>query len=276
MAEMPSWSPRENMNAADKAKLREEELQKMRQAVAAALPENDKELIGLGGKPQINLNPFAPKSVEAPEAPHPESQEPTPKPIETVETDAPAAEQTEREPPDERPQLTRAAKLATLGVASDPAREALFDDIERQLRLKRRRREPGARRVTVTVSEEVFSSVSYLAYARDMDKVEVLTFLLQVHLPAAEIETIPNWLIKSDLETTKKQCHLSLFEDLNLKRSLAWLELRFELYKVDVIESIVQRYLPKAPFLIRPKRKLKAVEPSRTGTEMARTRASKR
>ena len=45
--------------------------------------------------------------------------------------------------------------------------------------------------------------------------------------------------------------------------------MRFELYKVDVIESIVQRYLPKAPFLIRPKRKLKAVDPSR-----ARNRAN--
>ena len=121
------------------------------------------------------------------------------------------------EPLAERPQRTRAAKLATLGVASDPAREALFDEIERQLRLKRRRREPGARRVTVTVSEEVFSAVSYLAYARDMDKVEVLTFLLQLHLPVAEIETIPNWLIKSELETTKKECHLSFFEDLDLK-----------------------------------------------------------
>ena len=273
---MASWSPRENMNAADKAKLREEELQKMRQAVAAALPENDKELIGLGGKRQINLNPFAPKSVEAPEAPHPESQEPTPKPIETVGTDAPAAEQTEREPPDERPQRTRAAKLATLGVASDPARETLFDEIERQLRSKRRRREPGARRVTVTVSDEVFSSVSYLAYARDMDKVEVLTFLLQQHLPVAEIETIPNWLIKSELETTKKECHLSFFEDLSLKSSLAWLEMRFELYKVDVVESIVQRYLPKAPFLIRPKRKLKVVDTNRNGSLIERTRNARR
>src|SRR5271165_5498946 len=162
-----------------------------------------------------------------------------------------------------------------LGVASDPAREALFDEIERQLRLKRRRREPGARRVTVTVSDEVFSAVSYLAYARDMDKVEVLTFLLQLHLPAAEIDTIPAWLMKSALETTKKECHLSFFEDLDVKGSLAWLELRFELYKVDVVESIVQRYLPTAPFLVRPKRKLKAVEARRTDSEIGWPRTSK-
>ena len=31
--------------------------------------------------------------------------------------------------------------------------------------------------MTVTVSDEVFSAVSYLAYARDMDKVEVLSVL---------------------------------------------------------------------------------------------------
>jgi hypothetical protein len=263
------------MNAAEKAKLRQEELEKMRLAVAAVIPENDRELIGVGGDRQISLNPFASKSpVELPESLR---REPEPAPSsKSIEVDPPAAEQSTGETGTGRNQPTRAAKLANLGVASDPAREALFDEIERQLRSKRRRREPGARRVTVTVSEEVFSAVSYLAYAREMDKVEVLSFLLQLHLPAAEIETIPNWLIKSDLETTKKECHLSFFEDLNLKHSLAWLELRFELYKVDVIESIVQRYLPKAPFLVRPKRKLKAVEPNRTGTEMTRTRGSKR
>ena len=249
------------MNAADKAKLRQDELVKMRQAVVAVIPENDKELIGVGGNRQISLNPFA---TESPiEVSH--SSEPSPAPeLESIGATLPVAEQT-GEIVAAQPPPTKAAKLANLGVASDPAREALFDEIERQLRLKRRRREPGARRVTVTVSDEVFSAVSYLAYARDMDKVEVLTFLLQLHLPAAEIETIPNWLIKSDLETTKKECHLSFFEDLDLKGSLAWLELRFELYKVDVVESIVQRYLPKAPFLVRPKRKLKAVEPRRNG-----------
>jgi hypothetical protein len=256
------------MNAAEKAqekaKLRQAELENMRRAVVAVIPENDQQLIGVGGGRQINLNPFAPK----PEAPGNTPLESQPEPA------SPESIEAEGEPLAEQPLRTRAAKLATLGVASDPAREALFDEIERGLRLKRRRREPGARRVTVTVSEEVFSAVSYLAYARDMDKVEVLTFLLQLHLPIAEIETIPNWLMKSELKTTRKECHLSFFEDLDLKRSLSWLELRFELYKVDVVESIVQRYLPKAPFLVRPKRKLRAVDPNRTG--IARIRNSKR
>jgi hypothetical protein len=254
------------MNAAEKtqekAKLRQAELENMRRAVVAALPENDQELIGVVAGRQISLNPFAPPPTKALETPSVLEPQPEPAP---VQTEVVALEQ---------PQPSKAAKLATLGVASDPAREALFDEIERGLRLKRRRREPGARRVTVTVSEEVFSAVSYLAYARDMDKVEVLTFLLQLHLPPAEIESIPNWLQKSELETTRKECHLSFFEDLDLKRSLSWLELRFELYKVDVIESIVQRYLPKAPFLVRPKRKLKAVDPSRSG--ILRVRNSKR
>jgi hypothetical protein len=254
------------MNAAEKAqekaKLRQAELENMRRTVVAVIPENDQELIGVGAGRQISLNPFAPPPTKAPETPPVLESEPEPAPVQAEVV------------PLEQPQPSKAAKLATLGVASDPAREALFDEIERGLRLKRRRREPGARRVTVTVSEEVFSAVSYLAYARDMDKVEVLTFLLQLHLPVAEIESIPNWLQKSELETTRKECHLSFFEDLDLKRSLSWLELRFELYKVDVIESIVQRYLPKAPFLVRPKRKLKAVDQSRSG--ILRVRNSKR
>ena len=34
----------------------------MRQAVVAVIPENDKELIGVGGGRQINLNPFVTES----------------------------------------------------------------------------------------------------------------------------------------------------------------------------------------------------------------------
>ena len=41
----------------------------MRQAVVAVIPENDKELIGVGGGRQINLNPFATESpAEAPQS----------------------------------------------------------------------------------------------------------------------------------------------------------------------------------------------------------------
>ena len=65
------------MNAAEKAqekaKLRQEELENMRRAVVAVIPENDKELIGVGAGRQISLNPFVPPA-ETPQTPHLESQ----------------------------------------------------------------------------------------------------------------------------------------------------------------------------------------------------------
>ena len=73
------------------------------------------------------------------------SSEPSPAPEpESIGATLPIAEQT-GEIAGAQPQPTKAAKLANLGVASDPAREALFDEIERQLRLKRGggNQEPG-------------------------------------------------------------------------------------------------------------------------------------
>ena len=79
------------MNAADKAKLRQDELVKMRQAVVAVIPENDKELIGVGGNRQISLNPFATESpIEVSQ-----SSEPSPAPeAEFIGATLPIADQT--------------------------------------------------------------------------------------------------------------------------------------------------------------------------------------
>ena len=98
----------------------------MRQAVVAAIPENDRELIRAEGNRQIDLNPFASRArnqlLEAPQGPEPPPAA-TPPPI---EAETPAVEQTAGESLADRPQPTRAAKLATLGVESDPARDAIY------------------------------------------------------------------------------------------------------------------------------------------------------
>ena len=252
---------------AEQAQLRIKELHDQQKMLTAVIPENDRELIRGIGMSKINLDSTQSHQkansgqVELPPAELPDritSTNPQPQ-TEDFNGAGPA--------PITPPQLrigNESTKLVSLNESSDPTRELLYDQIEHQLRLKRRRRERGVDRVTVTVSEEVFSAVSYLSYCREMDKIEILTFLLDTHLPRDQAETIPNWLLKTNLETTKKDCHLSYIEDVELKRALAWLAVRYELYTVDIVESIVLRYLPKSPFPIRPKRKVKAVGPSRT------------
>jgi hypothetical protein len=257
------------MTADEKAQLRIRELDNLRAMVSSVIPENDKDLIRGIGMSRINLDAtqLNPKDNSAPPeltAQPPELSEPITATAFQPHTDDLNSAAAPIPPPAQLRIASEPTKLVSLNESSDPTRELLYDQIEHQLRLKRRRRERGVDRVTVTVSEDVFSAVSYLSYCREMDKIEILTFLLDTHLPRDQAETIPNWLLKNNLETTKKDCHLSYIEDVELKRALAWLAVRYELYTVDIVESIVLRYLPKSPFPIRPKRKVKAVGPART------------
>jgi len=148
-------------------------------------------------------------------------------------------------------------ELRSVVKDSDPDREALYDEVCRHLRSKRRRREVGgARRLSVGVTDEVFSAVSYLAFSRDLDKVEVLSYLLGRYVPGAGVETIPGWLSRPSEEPSKKSCFLSFFEDEDLKSSLNWIEMKFGVIRVDIVEAVVERYLPKAPFAVLPRRRM--------------------
>jgi hypothetical protein len=128
------------------------------------------------------------------------------------------------------------------------------------------------RRVPVLVSAEAFNRVSYASFARRLDKIEVLTYLLEKYVPSGRPESAPSWLVKTDLETEEKTRHLSYAksEDASkgegeesrkedLEERFWWLQGRFSVHKVDVIEAIIMKHLPAAPFETSPKPRRKAI-----------------
>jgi hypothetical protein len=128
------------------------------------------------------------------------------------------------------------------------------------------------RRVPVLVSAEAFNRVSYASFARRLDKIEVLTYLLEKYVPSGRPESAPGWLVKTDLETEEKTRHLSYAKSEDTSKSEGeeagkedleerfwWLQGRFSVHKVDVIESIIMKHLPAAPFETSPKPRRKAI-----------------
>jgi len=157
-------------------------------------------------------------------------------------------------------------------TTSDSGREFILDEVAKAVRSRRRSPGVNMRRVPVLVSAEAFNRVSYASFARRLDKIEVLTYLLEKYVPAGRPESAPSWLVKTDLETEEKTRHLSYAksEDASkgegeearkedLEERFWWMQGRFSVHKVDVIESIIMKHLPAAPFETAPKPRRKAI-----------------
>jgi hypothetical protein len=157
-------------------------------------------------------------------------------------------------------------------TTSDSSVEFVLDEVAKAVRS--RRRSPGVNisRVPVLVSAEAFNRVSYASFARRLDKIEVLTYLLEKYVPSGRPESAPGWLVKTDLETEEKTRHLSYARGEHsskiegeearkedLEERFWWLQGRFSVHKVDVIESIIMKHLPAAPFETSPKPRRKTV-----------------
>jgi hypothetical protein len=111
--------------------------------------------------------------------------------------------------------------------------------------------------VLVKVDSDVFSRVSNVSYARRLDKIEVLTYLLSRYLPEAGHEEPPAWLVQERPDDILNSFHLVYHEDSEIAPRFTWLEQRFGLLKVDIVAAIVTRYLPASPFVVPPKRRPK-------------------
>ncbi len=129
----------------------------------------------------------------------------------------------------------------------------------------KKRREVNGIRLHVGVTSDVFSAVSEFAFAERLDKVEILTFLLHKHLPKAPYDAVPKWMLPEGDETTVKDFALPYRQDEELENAFRHLEHRFGLYRVDVVEAIVTRFLPAAKGLVRPKRRVRARLRARLG-----------
>jgi hypothetical protein len=177
----------------------------------------------------------------APEVTAPRGRDPEPS--------SPAAAVPVRQTESERSSL-RARSLYATG---DSKVELLLDEIASQVRARRKVNGTPGRRVSATVSEDSFNRVSHAAFARRLDKVEVLTYLLDRYVPKGRPTEIPSWLSQSEVEIEGRSRHLPFSKDDDLHDRLHWLQYRFSLVQVDIIENIIQKHLPTAPFSIKPK-----------------------
>lgn len=148
---------------------------------------------------------------------------------------------------------------ARINASGDPKLEALLDTIALQIKAQRRQRAAAGLnpRVLVKVDSDVFSRVSNVSYARRLDKIAVLTYLLAKYLPEAGREEPPAWLVQERPEDILNSFHLVYEEDSEIAPRFTWLEQRFGLLKTDIVAAIVTRYLPKSPYVVPPKRRPK-------------------
>jgi hypothetical protein len=133
--------------------------------------------------------------------------------------------------------------------------ETLYDRLADQVEAFRRPK--GSKRVTVAVSEDVFSRVSHLAFSRELDKIDILTFLLHRHLGELSAEKIPKWL-SAQSNGPNRIDFLSFVQTPDLAKTIAILQARLGINKVDIVEKLVLQWLPRAPFTVPAKQKRKA------------------
>jgi hypothetical protein len=146
---------------------------------------------------------------------------------------------------------------ARVNASNDPKLEVLLDTIAHQIKAQRRQRSVLNPRVLVKVDSDTFSRVSNVSFARRLDKIEILTYLLSRYLPEAGREEPPAWLLQERPDDVLNSLHLVYQEDSGIAARFTWLEQRFGLLKVDIVAAIVNRYLPAAPFVVPPKRRPK-------------------
>jgi hypothetical protein len=114
-----------------------------------------------------------------------------------------------------------------------------------------------ARRITVAVSEDVFSRVSHFSFVERLGKIEILTFLLDRFVPKEGSDKAPRWLVRNPGEATGIR-RLTYFEDAKLNARLLLLKDWHGLSKVTVIENIVVQALPASPRNVPPAKRKRA------------------
>lgn len=150
------------------------------------------------------------------------------------------------------------------GVPSDLLNETLFDKLAAQVESFRRPK--ASKRVAVAVSKDVFSRVSHLAFSRELDKIDILTFLFARHLSDLKADKIPKWLFVESKGPNRVD-YLSFLQTPDLARKIALLQERLGINKVDIVEKLVLQWLPPAPFTVPAKQRRKS---TRSGAESLR------
>jgi hypothetical protein len=240
-----------SVSAEEKERLRREEMEKLRNNFLSIRPDNDRAL-----ESDLRLQTAVPLSPQ--DLVSKESAEVLPA---VAVVDIRPQDREEQESPENKAlardgDTTKAPKprFPTASVAS-PTTEILFKELAPQIKAFRTT-EP-ARRITVSVSEEVFSRVSHLHFVERLGKLEIMSFLMERFVPKDSPEKLPRFLAR-ELEDEDQPRHLVFFEDLKLAERLDWLKARHGLAKVAVVENIVLHALPLAPFNVPPTKRRRA------------------
>jgi hypothetical protein len=246
-----------SVTAEEKERLRREEMERLRNNFLNIRPDNDKALENdLRRQTPVPLSPHDLLLKERAEA-LPAADDPP----EAEDANASRQGRQEHETPnisaegrvEDTPQAPR-PRFPTASVAT-PTTQVLFKELAPQIKAFRTN-EP-ARRITVSVSEEVFSRVSHLHFVERVGKLEIMSFLMERFVPKDRPEKLPRFLAR-ELEDEDQPRHLTFVEDLKLAERLDWLKARHALTKVAVVENIVLHALPPAPFNVPPRKRRRA------------------
>jgi hypothetical protein len=135
-----------------------------------------------------------------------------------------------------------------------PTVEAAIAEIARAAREFPYPDTPG--RGSVRISEDVFSRVTMIFAKQRIDKILVLSYLLYNHVPAEGLQRVPKWLLEPSPKMPRSRI-LVFIRDEALARRLSDTAIRFGVTEADIIENIVRKHLPEAPFQYKPKRRMR-------------------
>ena len=111
-------------------------------------------------------------------------------------------------------------------------------------------------RGSVRVSEDVFSRITMIFAKQRIDKILVLSYLLYSHVPAENSQRLPKWLLETPPKALRPRILVFIKDEL-LAKGLSDTAVRFGITEADIIENIVRRHLPEAPFQYKPKRRMR-------------------
>jgi hypothetical protein len=111
-------------------------------------------------------------------------------------------------------------------------------------------------RGSVRISEDVFSRITMIYAKARIDKILVLSYLLYSHVPAEGLQRIPRWLLEPPPKMPRPRI-LVFIKDESLARRLSDTAIRFGVTEADIVENIVRKHVPEAPFQYKPKRRMR-------------------
>jgi hypothetical protein len=111
-------------------------------------------------------------------------------------------------------------------------------------------------RGSVRISEDVFSRVTMIYAKARIDKILVLSYLLYSHVPAEGTQRVPKWILEPPPKVARRRI-LVFIRDEALARRLSDTAIRFGITEADIVENIVRKHIPEAPFQYKPKRRMR-------------------